>query len=207
MNWVLQKWPQLASLFIYLALFLPVIAYNIMTVSVIVVCFLLATLLVILPGSLSESLMKRLERETSEDKRGKYRRYGFRFGRLVRLLQQELSDPLFPKRLVVIPLQRILYRQYRKMYTLVLESFFSGLAAESQGNQEQEIPKLKKGFLRKAFDSSKKSLLLVSLCILSLVLLAMISLPTIVLIVMIYRLFVPGKVDPPRVIAHILSML
>ena len=184
MEYLLDKWPALAIILIYLIFFLPTIVINIyLNLSIFFIIFVLL-LGTIFPKTFVKFIGFLDLKFDSND----IHKLGFKLGKFTRKIQKDLTDlvPNFiPRRLILFPIQKKITDLYTEQYLAIAEGVSKGLTSgirQKGVEQEEEIPINK---LQMFFFFAKIPIFLLPIFLL----MVLISGPIIILMILILNLF------------------
>ena len=184
MEYLIEKWPELLLIVIYLIFFLRAIVTNIVFLFISFLSIFILSLLAISFRS-AEKLVNWANNKISlEDMREK----GENFGSLIRNIQKDLMDlipPFIPKRLLVIPLEEKIFNFYSSGYENILNGFIEVLGSDNKSNSREPNENENKNILSLFILYLK----LAGFILYLLLMFVLISAPTILFILLIIRLF------------------
>ena len=182
MEYLIENWPNLIFIFLYLMIFLPVIFLNLLVVILTSSTPLLVAFFSLLPKKHSLKIVNKL-------KIINYHSIGYSFGRFTKNLQDDITDNFpfsLPKKTIIIPIQGRVLNFYSILYRSYLKGFLNGITAgtEIKDSIDSDIEKL----YVKIF--SRISLIFFSILFFVFVIIISIplSIPTIIFVYLLYGL-------------------
>jgi len=127
MEVLLDKWPALLSMIIYLALFFPALVMNIIIIISIIYIIVTSILLRVLPTKYISRLLHFLSSEKTRNLIGKV---SFRVGKFSIDFRDDISEIIpfvIPKKLVLYPLQKTILDTNKEVFNQLTEGFLEGL--------------------------------------------------------------------------------